>query len=809
MAQQELKLLIQGLYTYPNPFSAVPPGALLRADNIVIDRPSQADSRRGQKQYGDPLTDAEKLFSFRDKLLIFADDEFFVDTNDDGTLFDAIPDSSGLAQPYASTEIQADDLNKSFYITTDAGVKKLADPEGDMFDAGMAKALDTQAELSVAGAGFFPADSQIAYRIVWGIRDENAVLILGAPSVRGIVINPPGAPDTVDLEFTIPASITEAHFYQIYRSKPSVSDDATPDDELQLVFEKHPSGAEITAGVVSLTDVTPEEQKGAFLYTNPSQEGALQANTPPPLSGDVVEFKQHLFYANLTHLQRVSLTMIENATIGDIISIDGVDYTAAAVESIAADEFEVGATVADTLDSLIRVVNRSASTLSVYVYSLGPSDILIEARTFAEPLFIVDCDNPDLFNLTVPTNSDPDRRQNGIAISKFQEGDAVPLLNRLYAGSADREVLRVLATRDVLFALKKDGIHRITGFSLADFTLEPHDLTFEIVAPDAAVSFDSFVVAYSTEGPIKITPSGVERIGDPIKETLLQISQFDDFSDLAWAAAYNSDDKYLLGVPDDNADPEVTQIFVFNGLTNSWTRWIIDARHALVNPRNDRLYMIRASDDQITEERKAFDITDYADDEFDVTIDTFTSTTVTLLAVPAGVVVGMTLSQDTNDAVITEINGLVLTVTPSDLPWTAAAAKIFTPILNRLFWIEDAAGNPGMLKRFNEMTLLFRDARFEEIDVLASTNFSSGLDIVTLEAQGMGEWGEFSWPDEGDETEWGGGIGGFQPIRTFFPRDAVFGHWMTLGVELEQAFNAFSLVGASVVYTDVNTKFQS
>lgn len=55
MSQQNVLLKVKGLYTFPNHLSEIPNGALLEASNLVINRDSIAESRRGFKIYGNAM----------------------------------------------------------------------------------------------------------------------------------------------------------------------------------------------------------------------------------------------------------------------------------------------------------------------------------------------------------------------------------------------------------------------------------------------------------------------------------------------------------------------------------------------------------------------------------------------------------------------------------------------------------------------------------------------------------------------------------------------------------------------------------
>ncbi len=122
---------------------------------------------------------------------------------------------------------------------------------------------------------------------------------------------------TVILNFTIPPDVTDNHFYQVFRSSiaqatgTTVLADLTADDEMQLVYEAYPTDAELAAKLITLEDVTDDEFRGAFLYTNSfSGEGILQANDIPPLSHDIATWRNYVFYANTQTRHRLGLSLL-------------------------------------------------------------------------------------------------------------------------------------------------------------------------------------------------------------------------------------------------------------------------------------------------------------------------------------------------------------------------------------------------------------------------------------------------------------------------------------------------------------------
>lgn len=307
---QAIDVEVRGIITNPNALSKSPKGALSIANNGVIDKPGVYESRRGQNAYGLTVKaglagNIEKLFSFKDSLIVAYEDQLAYDSDNNATW---IP-YSGTFEPITGEKIRATQANSNFYFTTNEGIKKLSNISDTPISAGAVKALGGVASLS-GSSGFMATATQIAYRIVWGYEDGNKNLILGTPSQRILISNASGGSRDISLTFDIPDGVATNWFYQLYRSKESASATSEPDDELQLVYEDNPTSAQITAKSVTVVDTRPNELRGAALYTNPSQQGILQSNDEPPMSKDLCTFRNTTFYANTTSKHRLFLNVI-------------------------------------------------------------------------------------------------------------------------------------------------------------------------------------------------------------------------------------------------------------------------------------------------------------------------------------------------------------------------------------------------------------------------------------------------------------------------------------------------------------------
>lgn len=323
----------RGLHTSNNELTE-PEGALDIADNVVIDFDDILECRRGYKLYGDVLGDdterVKQLMIYKDRIirhygsLLEFDDGSGSFTQFNGTYDELV---SGLRIKYLES-------NGNLYFTTDEGIKKISalvdsDIAADSIEeSGVPRGLDLEAELVFSDIGYLPSLSVVAYRVVWGKRDNNNNLILGFPSQRKVISNTTDGTyakaANVKLNFPIPDGVDQDNFYQVYRSSYVTAaslatlDEAIPNDEMQLVYEENVTSSDMANDFIEYTDELSEDFKdsGAFLYTNEiTGEGILQANSKPPLARDIAQFRNSVFYAN---------TKTEHFTQLSVLSADGV-----------------------------------------------------------------------------------------------------------------------------------------------------------------------------------------------------------------------------------------------------------------------------------------------------------------------------------------------------------------------------------------------------------------------------------------------------------------------------------------------------
>lgn len=655
---QKLVNEAKGLKTYKNELIH-PDGAQIIADNVIIDRDNVIEPRRGFSLFADTFgvsTDrAKQLVQYKNRLLLHYDDKLMFETASSSfATFDGSYEEldSGL-------RIKGEERNGNFYFTTSSGVKKISatsadnfsDASGYIYEAGAAKGLDGEGVANTGISGFLPAQSVVAYRMVWGYKDANDNLVLGTPSQRIIVRNLASpATAVVDLEFTIPDEVTDdsKYFYQIYRS--ANTDDstdpgtATPPDELQLVFEDFPTSTDFTNGYVTTNDITPEDFQsgGAYLYTNPvSGEGILQSNEKPPVCKDLTEYRNSIFYANTKTRHQKTVALISSTTLSydDTIIIGNADlgdttFTFKATEDVAANEVylatggSVSQNIDDTAKSLVKVINRNSGP--VYAYYISgiedvPGQMLFEARELDDAEFYVKVGNTSYgkaFNPTLPVTDTETSTNleapNRVYFSKTNLPEAIPSTNYIDVGAKDDPIVRISALRNSLLIFKTDGIYRISGTDTENFTLNLEDSSALITAADSLAVLNNEIYVATTQGIVVVTEAGgnPKVISRDIEDLILEPRTYSAFSTGTFGVSYESDRSYIIFMPSIANDTVATQAYRYNVFTQTWVRWNITKTCGLVANSDDKLYFGAADTNQIEKERKNFDRTDYSDRQY-------------------------------------------------------------------------------------------------------------------------------------------------------------------------------------------------
>lgn len=190
-----------GLNNQPGQLT-VPEGSLTVAKNVTIDRDEVVQSRRGYNLFGNSFGSssdrAKQLLEYKLRILRHYGSTLQFDSTGNG---DFLSFDGSLNETEAGLRIKSIEANGNLYITTSTGIRKISartaadftTAPGLMVNAGAVKAVDIDGSPIYSygeQTGFLPQNSAVAYRSVWGYRDLNDNLILGAPSQRIEVYNP-------------------------------------------------------------------------------------------------------------------------------------------------------------------------------------------------------------------------------------------------------------------------------------------------------------------------------------------------------------------------------------------------------------------------------------------------------------------------------------------------------------------------------------------------------------------------------------------------------------------------------------------
>jgi hypothetical protein len=814
-----------GLVTQYNPLTTAP-GALIKADNCVIRRENIVEDRRGYASYASLSSAINQLMVYSSRVLSHAGSQVLYD-NGSGT-FAAY--SGSLSAP-SGQKMRFVEAFSNLYVTTDAGVKVITDLAGTAGrSAGAPRSLNATLTLNAGGTAVMANNQQTAYRFVIQRTDANSNPLNSYPSTRCWISNTAGAGRNVDVKLYLPAEATTSDVIQVYRTAAAayVSSDSAG-DEMALVYQASPAAADITAGFISFTDSITDALRGAALYTSPSQEGISQANDRPPLCKDMALYRSlYMMYANTSTKQRLFVTLVGTSGLNTrTLTIAGTTYTfTTGAENAATGTVAISGTGTAAVDidltarSLERVINSYASNTSVYAYYLsGPSDLpgqlMIEERGIGAAAFTVLAGDttvsanffppPPVGTPNTKSTSSNSVQKNAVFFSKSQQPEAVPSLNYVLVGPANKNILRIVALRDSLIIIKEEGVYSLRGDQPSNFQVVPLDLTVFCKSADSVAVLANQVFMLSNQGVVAISDTGVQVVSREIEPDVLPLLTFTNISTLATGAAYESERSYYLSVPTISSDAVQNQTYVYNIFTKTWVHWTFGFGAAIVEPGADKLYFGKPSNSTVYRERKSFTDADFADPETAITITALNTTTNTVTFTLSGASAnpGYVLQQGSVNLPIKTVTGnlgIYTAVMQGTLPsaWTTGAGFIFPSVGMDVIWDTwTGGGQAGLLKQASEIAILSDNIPDKNsvtaLTITAKSNFDVAQDSVALYlgSNGWGDaWGSIPW----------GGIGDLFGYRTWVPRNKQICRTLNPGVQHQNALERLSCAGYAIQY---------
>lgn len=277
--------------------------------------------------------------------------------------------------------------------------------------------------------------------------------------------------------------------------------------------------------------------------------------------------------------------------------------TLAAHGLVSGDQVFIGASNSiPSIDGVytVTVVSSSTFTVDLPVYTGGTTGVLTKT---------VDVEA-----------SDDEVKPNRIYYSKFQQPEAVPLLNYLDVGDPDKAILRIYALKQSLFVFKEEGLYRVSGTS-APYQVDIFDWSVKIVCPDSLATANNFLFCYSRKGISIISENGADVVSKQIYNKIISLNNdnYTNFSTASWGVGYESDFSYMFFTVSEYADAIATIVYRYSTLTGSWTTFDISDTCGIVKTDEDKLYLGSGTSNDIRQERKSFTREDYADTELPFT----------------------------------------------------------------------------------------------------------------------------------------------------------------------------------------------
>jgi hypothetical protein len=397
-------------------------------------------------------------------------------------------------------------------------------------------------------------------------------------------------------------------------------------------------------------------------------------------------------------------------------------------------------------------------------------------------------------SIVVP--ADNNRSPAGFCYSKIDEPESVPPENYKSVGPANHQVTRALLSREKLFSFTENGkIYTITNGP--PFRVDELDGTAVLDAPDTAKNHNNQIFAYTSQGIVSVTDSGVRILSKDIETELLELfgSSAAAVKRYAFALSYESERQYIIGLPTGPNDTACNQLYAYNSILGTWDRWPISRTWGAVHPATRLLYMGEATANKVRVERKSYDRTDYADELLSVTISSFSGRDVVLTSVSGLTIGDMLFQSEAVKAIIESINTDTKTVTLfSTENWVAGTANVLVAIDCYGKWVPFSGGSPKILKQFRDATIHFAKLLCNGIKLVFDNERNYVESEATAQNQGFGaSFGEVPFGQQvGPKNVWAS-----------VPQNHAYGSQLRVGFRIREARSIWAINGYSVTWDDV------
>lgn len=537
-------------------------------------------------------------------------------------------------------------------------------------------------------------------------------------------------------------------------------------------------------------------------------------------------------YVDVTNTGRTDNTLDESS-----VTCTGYKvrrYTAAASSSYntaAGGDFKLttsSSSVATNIDltarDIVKAINRDAGS-NIYA-SYTSSSLSLPGQMYfygkdSNSEFALQASDSDVgsnFDPTLPTTASDITTvvgigtsfDNGIAISKINEFEAVPLLSYKLIGSKTASILRILPLKNSLIIFKEDGVFRLSGTTRNDFSITQLDPSVVLKANESPAILNGLIYCLTTQGIVQVSETTVGIISNDISPRINELLSNTSVNSQTFGNAQESNKLYLLSTiaPTEST---TTITYCYNVSNGSWSTWDILFKRGVVQSANDTFYVITSSN-AVKKERKLQTKLDYCDESTStvtlnsVSVDGYIVSAISTLSIEVGDVF---VFSDTINR-ITDVSGNILTFKYPVNFTTSDSVTHYKRIITDIVTSPIISSDVSTLKQYSEQTIQFRNINCSSLDLGWVSDAHETQYYTWSEDSDASGWGELDW----GSFAWGNGesiVSNYyttvsQPCRVFLPIEVQVSTWIKPKIQHYQAAETIYLQEIGTVERSISKR---
>lgn len=254
------------------------------------------------------------------------------------------------------------------------------------------------------------------------------------------------------------------------------------------------------------------------------------------------------------------------------------------------------ANINSTTQSFVQSVNENFAADGVDVYALALTDftpgtigIIDYGVAYGDAPFAISTDRDSALIPAAlaasPYTAEAETQPHLLYFSKFEQPEAVPLLNNYPIGARNYPILRLASLQNSLIIFKTDGVYQLTGFDENSFSVRVLDPSLQLTHVNSVAVVHNRAYALTDRGVVSVGENDIRVESAPIQNELYdQTSGFVPPSNqlLINAIAIPDTNNYILQLND--ADKTAWCLDV---VTGQWGKWKLSSKSYLYRSWSD------------------------------------------------------------------------------------------------------------------------------------------------------------------------------------------------------------------------------